>query len=98
MFGAARALHQWSACGRAWSEQRKQASAWVTRCFLSPPCCRCGRTESSQAAAPAQGYFLGAFLYLGIVFSLPATLGVASLALDLPARPGRRAGVASACY
>lgn len=39
----------------------------------------------------AQGYFLGAFLYLGIVFTLPATLGVASLALDLPVRPGGRA-------
>jgi hypothetical protein len=37
---------------------------------------------------PAQGYFLGAFLFLGIVFSLPATLGMASLALDLPVRPG----------
>ena len=34
----------------------------------------------------AQGYFLGAFLFLGIVFSLPATLGMASLALDLPVR------------
>ena len=33
-----------------------------------------------------QGYFLGAFLFLGIVFSLPATLGMASLALDLPVR------------
>jgi len=27
-------------------------------------------------------------LFLGIVFSLPATLGMASLALDLPVRPG----------
>lgn len=34
----------------------------------------------------AQGYFLGAFLFLGIVFSLPATLGMASLALNLPVR------------
>jgi hypothetical protein len=31
-----------------------------------------------------QGYFLAAFLYLGIVFSLPVCMGMASLALDLP--------------
>ncbi len=57
-----------------------------------------GKRGHRRRPPPAQGYFLGAFLYLGIVFSLPATLGVASLALDLPARPGWRAGVASACY
>ena len=32
----------------------------------------------------AQGYFLAAFLFLGIVFSLPLCLGVFALALDLP--------------
>lgn len=32
----------------------------------------------------AQGYFLGAFLFLGIVFALPVALGSAALALDLP--------------
>ena len=31
-----------------------------------------------------QGYFLAAFLFLGIVFSLPVCMGMASLALDLP--------------
>ncbi|KAK9840778.1 hypothetical protein WJX81_004136 [Elliptochloris bilobata] len=43
--------------------------------------------QSAIAAKPTaavKGYFLGAFLFLGIVFSLPATLGMASLALDLP--------------
>ena len=33
---------------------------------------------------PLQGYFLAAFLFLGIVFSLPVCMGMASLALDLP--------------
>jgi hypothetical protein len=32
----------------------------------------------------AQGYFLAAFLFLGIVFALPVALGTAALALDLP--------------
>lgn len=31
-----------------------------------------------------QGYFLGAWMYLGIIFTLPLGLGVLALALDLP--------------
>lgn len=31
-----------------------------------------------------QGYFLAAFLFLGIVFSLPVCMGTAALALNLP--------------
>ena len=31
-----------------------------------------------------QGYFMGAWMYLGIVFTLPLGLGVYALALDLP--------------
>ena len=31
-----------------------------------------------------QGYFLASFLYLGIVFSLPVCMGLATLAFDLP--------------
>lgn len=31
-----------------------------------------------------QGYFLGAWMYLGIIFTLPLGLGVFALALDLP--------------
>lgn len=31
-----------------------------------------------------QGYFLAALLFLGIVFSLPMSLGMFALALDLP--------------
>ena len=31
-----------------------------------------------------QGYFLAALLFLGIVFSLPMSLGMYALALDLP--------------
>ena len=31
-----------------------------------------------------QGYFLAAFLFLGIVFSLPMSLGMYALALNLP--------------
>ena len=42
--------------------------------------------ETHWRVCCAQGYFLGAFLFLGIVFSLPATLGMASLALNLPVR------------
>ena len=33
---------------------------------------------------PLQGYFLASFLYLGIVFSLPVCMGLATLAFDLP--------------
>lgn len=33
---------------------------------------------------PLQGYFMGAWMYLGIVFTLPLGLGVYALALDLP--------------
>ena len=33
---------------------------------------------------PVQGYFMGAWMYLGIVFTLPLGLGVYALALDLP--------------
>ena len=45
-----------------------------------------GENETLKSFICAQGYFLGAFLFLGIVFSLPATLGMASLALNLPVR------------
>ena len=31
-----------------------------------------------------QGYFLAAFLFLGIVFALPVAMGTAALALNLP--------------
>ena len=31
-----------------------------------------------------QGYFMGAWMYVGIVFTLPLGLGVYALALDLP--------------
>ena len=34
--------------------------------------------------ALVQGYFMGAWMYLGIVFTLPLGLGVYALALDLP--------------
>ena len=46
----------------------------------------CGKAAKPWKVCGAQGYFLGAFLFLGIVFSLPATLGMASLALNLPVR------------
>lgn len=37
-----------------------------------------------SASATIQGYFLGAWMYLGIIFTLPLGLGVFALALDLP--------------
>lgn len=37
-----------------------------------------------QTFSALQGYFLGAFLFLGIVFALPVALGSAALALNLP--------------
>ncbi|KAK9816495.1 hypothetical protein WJX72_001008 [[Myrmecia] bisecta] len=43
--------------------------------------------QSAVAARPkaaVKGYFLGAFLFLAIVFALPACLGLAAVALSLP--------------
>ncbi|BDA49838.1 Urea-proton symporter DUR3 [Coccomyxa sp. Obi] len=39
---------------------------------------------AAKATCAVKGYFLGGFLFLGIVFALPVALGSAALALDLP--------------
>ena len=45
---------------------------------------RCPAFLTPGQCCPVQGYFLAALLFLGIVFSLPMSLGMYALALDLP--------------
>lgn len=53
--------------------------------------CSCGCLQAIAASpeGAVNGYALGSFLYLGIVYCFPLALGVGGLALDLPVRSGQ---------